>query len=445
MKLGIPVIVIAYLFLSGCASNKIYAEKEYFYNPSTVWSEFTYQSYDSFANATDALRMKLNRIWTKRKKSGAYTNKSSDDAKEIVESLVPGDGYPDSKRCTGTDKGVVLLLHGLYDSPYVMKDIGHYFNDQCYHTRYLLLPGHGTVPGDLRHLHYMEWVDAVSNVVELTKKEFETKKIIFAGFSTGAGLALNYAADNPKEIEAMFLFAPLVELTGVRVFGSYVVEALFEYIDKHAELDTYKYESITANSVIQANRLANSVRDKLKKRQLEAPVFIIQAWSDYTLTAAETIELFNSNVFGSKSVFLLYAPVEVEGFRFLTCEFADQNIFSNTDKVVCNSSFSYNTGGADATIDDYSHMSLTLSPTDSHYGIEKNYRYCLQYKNRTNLRACKERTKPMVCHGERRVFSGKYISNLCPEDETIMIRLTSNPRFEHLKNQFTYFLDSYGL
>lgn len=445
MKPGFSVIVIVYLFASGCASNRIYAKKEYFYNPSTVWSEFNYRSYDSFSNATDALRMKLNKIWTKRKKSGAYTKKSTGDAQEIVESLVPGDGSPNSGSCIGTGKGVVLLLHGLYDSPYIMKDIGHYFNDQCYHTRYLLLPGHGTVPGDLRHLDYMQWVDAVKNVVEQTKKDFDREKIIFAGFSTGAGLALNYAVDNPEEIEALFLFAPLIKLAGVRVFGSYVVEALFEYVDKHAELDTYKYESVTANSVIQANKLANSVRDKLINRKLKAPVFIVQAWNDYTLPATETVELFDSKVFGTGSVFLLYAPVEVAGFSFLICEVADKNIFLEADKVVCNSSFSYTTGGIDATIDDFSHMSLTLSPTDSHYGIEKNYRYCLQYKNRTDLRICKERTKPFVCHGERRIFSSKYMSNLCPEDETVMIRLTSNPRFEHLTSQLTYFLQRHGL
>ena len=379
-------------------------------------------------------------MWHIRHALGRYTKATTKDVNEIIGELVPSDWPSTGNDCNGDSKGVALLLHGLYDSPYVMKDVGRFFNEECYQSRFLLLPGHGTVPGDLRSLELKQWTEAVKTVVKQTIDEYEVEKIIIVGFSTGAGLALNYASDHRDDVQALFLFAPLVDLSVKPVFVAGLAETLGEYVQKGEEMDSFKYESVPANSVLQANRLAKMVKNKLRKNNLEIPVFIAQAKNDYTLPSAATIDLFNDNAFGADSVFLLYSPVEVEGFRFSNCDNVEQDVFSNTNKVTCNSSFTYTQDGFEATIDDYSHMSLVLSPTDPHYGINGKYRYCLHYQKGTNLENCRTGLKPDVCYGERDVFRGWHVSKACPVFESVIIRLTSNPKFQHLESQLSHFM-----
>jgi alpha-beta hydrolase superfamily lysophospholipase len=445
MKYGVLLVVVGVLFSAGCGSKKIYDEGGYLFNPTGVWSDFKYDHYGSYGESAAALRARLKEVWHIRHALGRYTKATTKDVSEIIGELVPSDGSPTGKDCKGDSKGVVLLLHGLYDSPYVMKDVGRFFNEKCYQSRFLLLPGHGTVPGDLRSLEFTQWADAVEAVVKQTKVEFKEEEIIIAGFSTGAGLALNYASDHRDDVQALFLFAPLVNLSVKPVFGAGLIEALGEYVQKSEEMDSFKYESVPAYSVLQANQLAKMVKNKLRKNNLEIPVFIAQAKNDNTLPSEATIDLFNDNAFGADSVFLLYSPVEADGFRFSNCDNIEQDVFSNTNKVTCNSSFTYTQDGFEATIDDYSHMSLVLSPTDPHYGINGKYRYCLHYRKGTNLKICRTGLKPDVCYGERDVFRGRHVSEACPVFKSVMIRLTSNPKLQHLKSQLAHFMRKHEL
>ena len=441
MKFSFIMVMAGILLSTGCASKKVYDERGYLFNPNGVWDEFEYDDYGSFGEATATLRVKLREVWSIRHALGRYTKPETDSVSEIIDQLVPRDGPVADQDCEDGSKGVALLLHGLYDSPYVMKDIGLFFNEKCYQSRFLLLPGHGTVPGDLRNLQYTQWTKAVDTVVKQTKKDYKKEKIVIAGFSTGAGLALNYASDHAADVQALFLFAPLVDLSMKPVFGAGLVETLGEYVQKGEELDTFKYESVTANSVLQANQLAKIVSKKLSNDNLEMPVFIAQAKNDYTLSSQATIDLFDDNAFGSKSAFLLYSPKDVEkGFQFKDCNNPGIDDFGDTNKIACNSSFEYKHDSIEATIDDYSHMSLILSPTDPHYGINGNYRYCLHYRKGSNLMSCNTGKKLKVCYGERDVFRGRHVSEVCPVFDSVIIRLTSNPKFEHLKSQLSHFM-----
>jgi len=441
MKFNYIPMLFALLLLSGCAGKKVYDERGYLFNPSDVWIDFEYGDYQSYDVAATALKARLKEVWHVRQALGRYTKATTNNVDEIINELVPADGLVTNEACNGLSKGTVVLLHGLYDSPYVMKDIGHFFNQQCYQSRFLLLPGHGTVPGDLRDLKYRQWTKAVKTVVEQTMDEYKREKILIAGFSTGAGLAINYASDYPDNVQALFLFAPLVDLPMKPVFGAALFDTFGEYVQKGNEMDTFKYESVPANSVLQANRLAKMVKHKLITKNLNIPVFIAQAKNDYTLSSQATIDLFNDNAFGSKSAFLLYSPKDDEkGFKFKDCNNSGIDDFGKANKIACNSSFVHSQSSPKVTIDDYSHMSLILSPTDPHYGIGGNYRYCLQYRKGSNLENCRYGGKLKVCYGERDVFRGRHVSKECPVFESVIVRLTSNPKFDHLKTQLANFM-----
>ncbi len=56
---------------------------------------------------------------------------------------------PGSACKTGTPRCIVVLVHGLSDTTFAMRDLAMTFAKQCFESRAVLLPGHGTRPADL--------------------------------------------------------------------------------------------------------------------------------------------------------------------------------------------------------------------------------------------------------------------------------------------------------
>ena len=77
---------------------------------------------------------------------------------QAIEDRAPFELAPDPGRCPrsadGRHQRAVLLIHGLGDTAYAMRDLGARFAAACYLVRAILLPGHGTVPGDLLEIRH---------------------------------------------------------------------------------------------------------------------------------------------------------------------------------------------------------------------------------------------------------------------------------------------------
>ena len=80
-------------------------------------------------------------------------------APDVVEDRAPFELVPERGRCPrgadGRHARAALLLHDLGGTPYEMRDIARAFAADCYLVRAVLLPGHGTVPGDLLEIDYL--------------------------------------------------------------------------------------------------------------------------------------------------------------------------------------------------------------------------------------------------------------------------------------------------
>ena len=74
-------------------------------------------------------------------------------AAAVVEDRAPFELAPERRRCgrpaDGGYEKAALLIHDLGGTSYEMRDVARAFADACYLVRAILLPGHGTVPGDL--------------------------------------------------------------------------------------------------------------------------------------------------------------------------------------------------------------------------------------------------------------------------------------------------------
>jgi predicted alpha/beta-fold hydrolase len=120
--------------------------------------------------------------------------------------VVPFKLPPDQGCKKGTPRGIAVLIHGLSDTAFAMRDLAETLAKQCFEARALLLPGHGTRPADLMVVDHHDWLSHVE--VALRQARAESPFVVVAGFSLGAALALTAAAKSPGNVDAVIGLAP---------------------------------------------------------------------------------------------------------------------------------------------------------------------------------------------------------------------------------------------
>lgn len=359
---------------------------------------------------------------------------------KLVELHAPTDSGHEAK-CQfvdGKPRGM-LLIHGLYDSPYTMHDLEAYFRSKCFFTRSILLPGHGTRPGSLLKIKYENWMDTVNFVIAELADEVDGN-VYITGFSTGGALALNSALES-QVVKGVFLFAPALKVDAGLAYT--VKKVGLEWVPFHqlADKDVIKYESITLDSAIAVDGLAKMVKSKLQVDglNLNIPVFIVVAKNDYTVKAQTAIEFYRQGRFGERAEMFIYAPIKENDQCVKTVREGDPKTKTPT---VISSCFVHQQNDKQFMIADYSHMALTLRSDDEHYGLEGHYKYCLQYFiDPENRKRCEDLSLEFadVCFGERRV-SGSETYTHCSNPDRVVRRLTSNPQFDALTKQLDAFI-----
>lgn len=109
----------------------------------------------------------------------------------------------------GRTKYSALLIHGLNDSPYYMKDIAQVLFSQGYNVITILLDGHGTSAEDMKTTTYIQWIKNLYLGLSIAKKLGEN--VLVGGFSTG-GLLSTYAALDTTDVKGILLFAPALAI-----------------------------------------------------------------------------------------------------------------------------------------------------------------------------------------------------------------------------------------
>lgn len=411
------------------------------YNDEAGYQRFDFDDSVSYQDYQAAVAKVLRDNWTELLANDpAYRGLDAAMVDELVAAHRPTDRPARGCR-PGEKKKSMLLIHGLYGSPRSLRDIETYFNEHCFHTRSLLLPGHGTRPGSLLHSRWQEWRKAVNYAADKLAQEGDGN-IYLTGYSTGGALALQKALDDPGRVKGLFLFAPALKVEdGLAGFLANFMD--WVPYQKMADSDLIQYESITLNSVIQVGRLADAVTARLEQRdvKLAIPVMIVVAGNDVTVKAATALDLYRRGRFGDNSEMLVYTPLTKEGVCVKTSQAGDPSAKPKVPAYV-SSCFIHRENGREYMIADYSHMSLTLSSADPHYGLEGSYRYCSQYflgHDAELKQRCKETPSDQVCFGERRAIGSRHYAQ-CTETHRVVRRLTSNPRFDELTMQMTRFM-----
>ncbi|MGD2077286.1 MAG: alpha/beta fold hydrolase [Chloroflexota bacterium] len=97
-----------------------------------------------------------------------------------------------------------LLLHGFMGTPDEMRPLGQAFRQAGWTVQGLLLPGFGSQLESLFERRYQEWIEATA--AALTTLQADHHPVLLAGYSMGAAVALNVAAQQPPA--GLLLAAP---------------------------------------------------------------------------------------------------------------------------------------------------------------------------------------------------------------------------------------------
>ena len=212
-------------------------------------------------------------------------------------------------------RGGVLLVHGLSDSPYQMREIGSSLSDKGYYVIGLRLPGHGTVPSALIDIRWQDWYQAVEFASDFVRHEISRRGsgvFIMGGFSTGAALNLRYTMkhiiEGKKDLPDKLMFfspafgiTPLAELTSWHEILSWIPFLYkFKWQSVEPEYDPFRYTSWPFNAGNQIYRLTkknwklvDEITENPEYLEKFPPMIGFQSRVDATVLPEKVYEIFN--------------------------------------------------------------------------------------------------------------------------------------------------------
>lgn len=173
-------------------------------------------------------------------------------------------------------RGGVLLIHGMTDSPYSMRNLARLFEQHGYYALVLRMPGHGTIPAGLTRVQWQDWLAAVRVGARQVRARAGGRQPFFiVGYSSGGALALKYALDaatdeNLPRPDRLVLLSPMIgvsRLAGMsRLLGLLADVPYFEksaWLDVQPEYNPFKYNSFPVNGGVQSYRLTSAVQAQI--------------------------------------------------------------------------------------------------------------------------------------------------------------------------------------
>ena len=342
----------------------------------------------------------------------------------LLEKIVDGNSPFELKPSAGYTVGQhkkyrrgILLIHGLTDSPYSMRYLAAFFQEQGFRVMAILLPGHGTRPGDLLEVTWQEWAKAVSYGVESLVSEVD--EIYLGGLSAGAALSI-LQCQRDDRIRGQFLFSPALEVSQKAAYANFHklysgLKPSAKWVNILPDRDVYKYESFPKNAAAQIHALIRKIN--WQDNPLSIPVFVAASTDDATVNSDATLDFFARTEHQSSKLVLYATDIH--------------NIppnFSEDKLEIVNSAI------PDKRILSAAHTSIVLPPDDAHYGEYGDYANCLHYYPDEMDRYATCIVNPESAN------SGEITSNNL--EAGLLCRLMYNPNFEALLASMRLFLAS---
>ncbi|GGF74382.1 alpha/beta hydrolase [Alteromonas lipolytica] len=191
---------------------------------------------------------------------------------------------------------IVVLTHGLSDSPFFVSAIAAELYASGYTVIAPLLPGHGLKDaGDVMADEQLaeRWQAHLADVIALALES--TDKVILGGFSTGGALSVDYYLNHPDNVKGILLFSGALALNGnveslSKIWG---IKTLAKWLDGDYQTDgpnPQKYPKVASFAGLELMELIRGIREQLDDgARIEVPVFVAHSQADQT-TPIEGVE-----------------------------------------------------------------------------------------------------------------------------------------------------------
>lgn len=183
----------------------------------------------------------------------------------------------------------ILLVHGFLSSPAELSQYGEHIHQQGFNVLGVRLSGHGTSPYDLNNRNWEEWLDSVRRSHEILSAFAD--EIIIVGFSAGGALALLFASEKPKKLNAVISVCAALEIqdkgihlapymNGINKLASYFpkVDGVMNYKTSSTTHGDTNYRSIPIRALTELKKMMKATRRKLSV--IKVPVLVIQSDKD---------------------------------------------------------------------------------------------------------------------------------------------------------------------
>lgn len=186
-----------------------------------------------------------------------------------------------------------MLIHGLSDSPFFMREIANILFEQGFTVVVPLLPGHGKrdADDDMSDWDLAErWQGHVDEVIKLADSMGDT--LLVGGFSTGGALAVEHYLDSAgnevNNIDGLMLFSGALALSDnaesmSRIWGIKLLARIIDGTYQTHGPNPYKYPNVAGLAGLELMDLINIIRDKVEEgQQIEVPLFAAHSQADVT-------------------------------------------------------------------------------------------------------------------------------------------------------------------
>ena len=206
--------------------------------------------------------------------------------------------HPDSER-------VIVLVHGLSDSPYYMHALARFFHEQLSYSVFIpLLHCHGLEePDGMRGVSLSEWKKNVAKSIEAAGQFGE---VSIGGLSTGATLGIYIVEEMDQFKGSVYLFSAAFAFAGgiIGRFKEWIVRTpivgLLRYFDRNKSLigpHPYRYAYVDRGAARELSCLIKEISPIIAKYNSSRPyryyVFAVHHQTDKVVSFAAVQDFIN--------------------------------------------------------------------------------------------------------------------------------------------------------
>jgi len=201
-----------------------------------------------------------------------------------------------------TNKPGIVLIHGFLASPGELSQLAEHMNQKGYGVYIVRLAGHGTHATELKEVSLSGWVESVQRGYAVLSHYHQ--KVVLAGFSAGALLALLQGASQLQKLSAIIIInpalflqqkssklSPMLNRWNQLLKGLSVEAGSLPYLENEAQYPDTNYDKIYVSGLARLIELQEACSEKLV--QITAPLLVIQAEGDPVVEPGSAQEIID--------------------------------------------------------------------------------------------------------------------------------------------------------